>query len=129
MKSKEVVNSYFEALAKGDISIAFSFFAPDVTWHQPGNHKFSGIKNSPEEIGKMIGEMMQDAAGSLIVKPNGTLMESDNLVACPVRFTATKGNKNMDMSGIDLFEVKEGKITQVWLFSDDQQKEDMFWQD
>lgn len=129
MKSKEVITSYFESLEKGDIPKAFSFFSPDAKWHQPGNHKFSGTKNGLEEIGNLLGAMMQDIAGTLVVKPNGALMESDNLIACPVRFTATKGSKSMDMNGIDLFEVKEGKITQVWLFSDDQQKEDLFWQD
>lgn len=128
MKSKEVIELYFEALEKGDIPKAFSFFAQDVKWHQPGNHKFAGIKNNPEEIGNMIGGMMENVAGTLVIKPNGALMESGMLVACPVRFIASKGSGNLDMTGIDLFEVKEGKITQVWLFSEDQQKEDAFWQ-
>jgi len=129
MTSKEVIEYYLKALETGDVPKAFSVFTPDARWHQPGNHKFSGVKKGLEEIGNMLGAMMENVAGSLVVKPNGALMESDNLVACPVRFTATKGSKSIDMKGVDLFEVKEGKITQVWLFSDDQQQEDMFWQD
>ena len=66
----------------------------------------------------MIGEMMQDTSGRLVVKPNGPLMESGDLVASPVRFSAGKGSQTIDMQGIDLFEVKESKITQVWLFSE-----------
>ena len=124
-----IVEAYLKALAEGNIPGLFSLFAPDVKWHQPGENKFSGIKNRLGEIGNMIGGMMQDAAGTLVVKPNGALMESDQLVACPVRFTAAKGSKKIDMTGIDLFEVKEGKITQVWLFSQDQRGEDAFWQD
>jgi uncharacterized protein len=72
--------------------------------------------------------MMADTKGSLVVKPNGALMVNGNLVASPVRFSGTNGSKSIDMTGVDLFEVKEGRITQVWLFSDDQQKEDEFWE-
>jgi uncharacterized protein len=32
------------------------------------------------------------------------------------------------MSGNDLYEVVDGKIVQVWLFSEDQPTEDKFWQ-
>ena len=127
MTAKEVVESYSIALSKGDIPKAFSFFSSDTTWHQPGNNKFSGTKNSIAEIGKMLSDMMEVTRGSLVVKPDGALMVNGNQVASPVRFIAANGSKKIDMTGIDLFEVKDGKITQVWLFSEDQQKEDEFW--
>ena len=127
MEAKKVVESYFEALAKGDIQTAFSFFAEDAKWHQPGKNKFSGQKNNPDQIGQMLGQMTKDVAGSLIVKPNGPLMVSGELVASPVRFSATKESKSIDMNGVDLFEVKNEKIARVWLFSEDQIEEDEFW--
>jgi hypothetical protein len=127
MKGKEVIEGFSEALANGDIPKAFSFFANDAKWHQPGKNKFSGIKDNPDEIGSMLGAMMKDTAGTLVVKPNGPLMDSADLVATPVRFTATKGTKSIDMTGVDLYEVKGDKITQVWLFSQDQKIEDDFW--
>jgi hypothetical protein len=45
----------------------------------------------------------------------------------PVRFSGTIDDRKINMTGIDLFEVRERKITGVWLFSDDQEVEDMFW--
>lgn len=127
MKGIEVIEGFSEALAKGDTSKAFSFFASDSKWHQPGKNKYSGIKNNPDEIGSMLGAMMKDTGGTLVVKPNGALMSSGNLVAAPVRFTANKGTQSIDMTGIDLYEVKGDKIMQVWLFSQDQEIEDDFW--
>ena len=127
MEVKKVVESYFEALAKGDIQTAFSFFTDDAKWHQPGKNKFSGQKNNPDQIGQMLGQMTKDVAGSLVVKPTGPLMVSGDLVASPVRFSAAKGSKNIDMTGVDLFEVKNGKIARVWLFSENQMEEDEFW--
>jgi predicted ester cyclase len=55
------------------------------------------------------------------------MMVNGNFVSCPVEFSAKSGSKSVEMSGNDLYEVVNGKIVQVWLFSEDQPKEDEFW--
>lgn len=128
MNNLELVKSYFEALKNGKIEEAFSFFADNVKWHQPGNNKFSGIKNGISEISVMLGGMMEDTSGNFAVIPNGSIMKNADLVAVPVKFSGKKENgKVIDMTGIDLFEVIGGKIKKVWLFSDNQDIEDDFW--
>jgi hypothetical protein len=127
MKVKEVVEAYSLALSKGDIQTAFSFFSRDAQWHQPGNNKFSGTKSGLDSIGKMLSEMMGATKGSLVIKPTAAMMVNGNLVSCPVRFSAKIGDKTIDMNGSDLYEVLDGKIVQVWLFSEDQHAEDEFW--
>jgi uncharacterized protein len=127
MIAKKVVEAYSIALSKGDISTAFSNFSPDAKWHQPGNNKFSGTKTGLEAIGKMLSDMMGATQGSLVIKPAGAMMVNGNFVSCPVRFSAKSGDKTVDMNGNDLYEVIDGKIVQVWLFSEDQDVEDKFW--
>ncbi|UII31342.1 nuclear transport factor 2 family protein [Fulvivirga ulvae] len=124
VSAKTIVETYFNAMAKGDIAKALTCFAANVKWHQPGMNKFSGLKSSPDEIGQMIFGMIEDAGGSLIIRPNGLLTESGDLVAAPIRFTFVKRNQSLDMGG--LFEVKNGEIAYVWLFSENQQ-EDGLW--
>ncbi|HMC00184.1 MAG TPA: nuclear transport factor 2 family protein [Flavobacteriaceae bacterium] len=128
MTPKEVIVAYAEALGKGDIPTAFSFFSTEAKWHQPGNNQFSGIKNGTDEIGKMLGGMMEATKGTFVLQPNGNMMDNGSFVAMPVRFSGTIDDRKIDMTGIDLFDVKEGKITEVWLFSDDQKLEDKFWE-
>lgn len=127
MTAKEVVVAYTIALSQGDVPTAFSHFSPNAKWHQPGNNKFSGTQTGLEAIGKMLSEMMAVTQGSLAIKPTGAMMVNGNLVSCPVRFSATSGDKSVEMNGNDLYEVVEGKIVQVWLFSEDQIAEDLFW--
>lgn len=127
MKAKEVVEAYSIALSKGDIPTAFSYFSSTAKWHQPGNHQYAGTKNGLEAIGKMLGDMMTATQGSLVVKPAGVMMVNWNLVSFPVHFSGKIGEKTIAMNGIDLFEVVDGKIVQVWLFSEDQDAEDIFW--
>ncbi|MCF2443363.1 nuclear transport factor 2 family protein [Dyadobacter sp. CY345] len=127
MEAKETVASYFDALANGEVEKALSFFTPETKWSQPGNNKFSGVKNNLDEIFKMFEGIMGDTAGNMTVRPHGAMTESGSFVAAPVWFTAKKESKTFDLGGMDLFEVKSGKIMHVWTFSDDQQVDDEFW--
>jgi ketosteroid isomerase-like protein len=127
MTAKDVVTAYSIALSKGDIPTAFSHFSVDAKWHQPGNNQFSGVKVGLDSIGKMLSKMMGATQGTLKINPAGGMMENAYFVSFPIRFSAQNGRKTMDMNGSDLFEVIDGKITQVWLFSENQQAEDAFW--
>ena len=127
MTAIEVVEAYSVALSKGDIPTAFSHFSPEAKWHQPGNHQFAGTKTGLEAIGKMLGDMMGATQGSLVIAPTGALMNNGNLVSFPVHFSGKIGDKTLDMNGVDLFEVVNEKIVQVWLFSEDQAIENEFW--
>lgn len=127
MTAIEVVTAYSVALSQGDISTAFSHFSPDAKWHQPGNHQFAGTKTGLDAIGKMLGDMMAATQGSLVIEPTSALMANGNLVSFPTRFTGKIGERTVDMTGVDMFEVVDEKIVQVWLFSEDQAAEDEFW--
>lgn len=127
MAPKEVVEAYAGALGQGNVPAAFSFFSKEAKWHQPGTHQFAGIKIGTDEIGEMFGGMMEAAKGTFNIKPNGNIMVNGNFVVMPVRFSGTIEDRLINMTGIDLFEVRGGKITGVWLFSDDQKAEDAFW--
>jgi len=127
MEAKVIVASYFNALAKGELENAFSNFTPETKWYQPGNNKFSGLKNNLGEIFQMLEGIMADTSGNMVVKPTGPMLESGDLVSVPVWFTAKKETKTMDLGGMDLFQIKAGKIIHVWTFSDDQSVDDAFF--
>ncbi|RXJ73287.1 ketosteroid isomerase [Veronia nyctiphanis] len=123
----KMIEAYFSSLAAGDMETFAGFFAENVVWHQPGKNKYSGAKNGFRVIGQMIGGMMQDTQGTFVVKQNGDVMANGNLVSVEVAFSGKKGNTSIDMTGHDLFKIKDGKIVEVWLFSEDQKAEDAFW--
>ena len=75
----------------------------------------------------MLGSMMEATKGSFALKPDENIMDNGAFVTMPVRFSGTIDDRRIDMKGVDLFEVKDGKIMGVWLFSDDQELEDQFW--
>lgn len=123
----DVTTAYFDALAQGDVAAALALLSPDVRWHQPGAHRFSGTHSGPEAVAALIGGMMQVSEGTFELGVTAAPMVNGDHVAYPVRFTARRDGQVLDMEGVDLLTVADGRITEVHLFSADGPVEDRFW--
>ena len=102
----DVSASYFGALSQGDVPTAMSLLSP---------------------VGALLGGMMAASAGTFRLTVDGPAMVNGALVAVPVRFAGELPTVSMDMAGVDLLTVREGKIVEVHLFSEDGAAEDAFW--
>ena len=123
----EVAATYFEALGTGDIPTAMAQFSPTVVWHQPGANQFSGEHTGIDGVGALLGGMMEASHGSFQLAVTGPAMINGDLVAVPVRFSGSRTDASMDMVGVDLLTVRDGKIVAMHLFSEDGAAEDAFW--
>ncbi len=122
-----VAATYFDALGRGDIPTVMAQFSDSVVWHQPGANRFSGDHVGVAGVGALLGGMMEASQGTFQLAVTGPAMVNGDLVAVPVRFTASRADASMDMDGIDLLTVGEGRIVEVHLFSADSASEDAFW--
>lgn len=119
--------NYFDALGRGDVPAAMGLLSPNVVWHQPGANRFSGDHAGLDQVGALLGAMMEVSAGSFELSVAGPAMVNRDLVAVPVRFRGRREGAAMDMAGVDLLTVTDGAITEVSLFSEDAEAEDRFW--
>ena len=124
---ESVSAAYFGALATGNVPEAMGLLSTDVVWHQPGANQFSGDHAGVEGIGALLRGMMQASEGTFQLAVSGPAMVNGELVATPVRFSGTRSDASMNMPGIDLLTVRDGKIVEVHLFSEDGPAEDVFW--
>lgn len=122
-----VAETFFDALSRGDIPTVMAQFNDNVLWHQPGANQFSGDHLGAGGVGALLGGMMEASAGSFQLVVAGPAMVNGEVVAIPVRFTGSRADATMDMAGIDLLTVRDGKIVEVRLFSEDGHAEDLFW--
>lgn len=122
-----VARKYYEAMSSGDIPTATGLFAADIAWHQPGDHRFAGLKDGAAAVGEMIGAQMALTGGTFELKFTGEPMVNGDLASIPVHFSGSREGARMSMDGIDVFRVEGGEIVEMWLFSADQDAEDAFW--
>ena len=122
-----VAATYFEALGRGDVPTALALLSDAVVWHQPGANRFSGDHVGAEGVGALLGGMMEASQGSFQLAVTDPAMVNGELVAVPVRFSGRRDAVAMDMAGVDLLTVRDGRIVEVHLFSEDGAAEDEFW--
>lgn len=70
---------------------------------------------------------MTVSEGTFELADTGPHMVNGELVAVPVRFTGNRSDTSMDMAGVDLLTVRDGRIVEMHLFSEDAAAEDAFW--
>lgn len=122
-----VVERYFAAVASNDMATMAQLIDHEVTWHQPGANRFSGVHQGQGAVFGLIGAMVEATAGTFRLEVTGPSLTNGDLVAVPVRFSGSQGDAVMDLTGLDLHRVTDGRITEVWLFGADQPAEDAFW--
>lgn len=127
MSAIDVVGRYGAAVAAGDMDALARTLTADVVWHQPGANSLSGDHVGPAAVVAHLGAFMERSAGTFtLVTESAT--ESGDLVSTTVRFTARRdGAVDLDQHGVDVFRIEGNRIAEVWLISEDQRAEDLFW--
>lgn len=127
MSAIDVVGQYGAALAAGDMAALAATFRADAVWHQPGRNQASGDHIGPERILAHLGRLMELSGGTFALETD-TVTESGGLVSATVHFSAQRaGAVDLDQHGVDVFRVVGDRIAEVWLISEDQEAEDLFW--
>jgi len=127
MSAIDVIGQYGAAMAAGDMAALAATFAADAVWHQPGQNPVSGDHIGPDAILAHLGHFMELSGGTFVLETESAT-ESGDLVSATVRFSAQRaGRDDLDQHGVDVFRVVGGRIAEVWLISEDQAAEDVFW--
>lgn len=127
MTNIDVAKAYIKAVQTGDQTVLGTLFSPDVTWHQPGRNRFSGVKHSLADVGALLGGMMEISGGTFAITKASRYMANGDLVTIEIEFAGSRPGAEMSQAGIDLLRIVDGKIVEVWLFSSDTAQEDAFW--
>lgn len=126
-KNVTIVQSYFDAISKGDFATVGNLFADDVIWHQPGDGIQSGTYNGKDAVFTHLGNFMKWSNGTFAIDEVEYLSSNGDLVTAAIHFKAAKGDQQLAMKGVDLLRIDQGKIKEVWLFSEQIIDEDTFW--
>ena len=126
-KNTEIVREYFNAVANGDLAKLPDLLSETLIWHQPGSSDLSGTHKGRDVVFGLIGKFMERSQGTFKIDSIGNILANGDFVAVTLQFSGKTDSRAMSMAGIDVLRIENGKIQEVWLFSDDQAAEDAFW--
>jgi ketosteroid isomerase-like protein len=122
----DLLAAQIEALARGDIDAAMSYYSDDVVFHYPGRNPLSGDYRGKGEVLALLSKVMQITNGSFRPEVHDVLA-SDDHVAALVTVRAERDGTSVEWLSVDLFHVRDGALSEHWVHEVDQEVVDQFW--
>jgi uncharacterized protein len=128
VEALQIVNSFLEAVKEKSHSKAFPLLDSMIQWDQPGNNRFSGLKNGANEVFGMFKGFLDTSASTLTLTEIKVSAVNGNQVACHLHWSATQPPGGvLDVDNIDVYTVENRKIVKAVVYSADINSEDRFW--
>jgi hypothetical protein len=122
----ELLRAHLDALAGGDIATAMSLYADDVVFHYPGSNPLAGTYRGKQEVLRLMGTVMELTKGTFRPEVHD-VVASDEHVAALVTVRAERDGAPVEWRSVDVFHVRDGKLSEHWVNEVDQETVDRFW--
>lgn len=122
-----VVWRMYKALTKGNyVPTLAAVLADDVVWHLPGDHPLSGDHRGIEAVLQAMRRFEALSRGTISLEVHDVLANEQHAVAL-LRAKGEREGRSYEMLELDVLHLKDGKVTELWSFSANQQATDSFW--
>ena len=124
--NEDLVRRGYAAFGTGDIGTLQELFADDIVWHFPGSSVVSGDFKGKAEVMGWLAKNAELSGGTLRIEAHDILANDEHAVGL-IRVTGQRAGKSLDDPSVQVFHIKDGKVTEVWLNPNDQEASDNFW--
>jgi len=124
--NEDLIRRGYEAFASGDVATLNELFADDIVWHTPGRSPISGDQNGKQSVLEFFGRIGEETGGTFKLDIHDVLANDEHVVV----LSGSKGERNgksLDANVVNIFHLKDGKVTEVWGHADDVYAVDEFW--
>ena len=122
-----LIRRVYEAFIKGGyIATITELFSEDVVWHLPGAHPLSGEHRGRDAVLAAFRRFEELSGGTIQIELHDVLANDEHAVAL-LRARGSREGKQYRSREIDVYHIKDGKVTEFWSFSEDQRATDDFW--
>jgi uncharacterized protein len=121
----DLLAAHLAALSQGDMT-AISYYSDDVVFHYPGRNPLSGDYRGKGEVLALMEKVVQLTNGSFRPEVHD-ILASDDHVAALVTVRAERDGTPVEWKSVDLFHVRDGKLSEHWVHEVDQDVVDQFW--
>ena len=125
--NEDLTRQGIEAYARGDIeALRTQFFAPDIQWHFPGSNPFAGDHQGVDAVAGYFRNLGALSGGTHRLELHDVIANDDFAVALHAT-RAERAGKQLQISAVQVFRIKDGKIAEAWTTHSDPVAFDEFW--
>jgi ketosteroid isomerase-like protein len=124
--NEDLVRRGFAAFGTGDMATLGELFADDIVWHSGGRNPIAGDYKGKDEVFGFFARLAERAGGTFRVDIHDVLANDEHVVALTTG-NAEREGKRLSDNGVQIFHVKDGKVTETWFHPGDQYANDEFW--
>jgi hypothetical protein len=125
--NEDVVRAGFAAFARGDIeALRSEYFAPDIRWHFPGRGPLAGDHHGVDQVIEFAGRLAGLSDGTHRIELHDVIGNDQHVVALHTT-RAERNGKQLEINAVQVFHVRDGKVTEAWTQHADLYSVDEFW--
>jgi len=113
-----------EAQTRGDVEAFAGFYADDVIVHIPGKSSLAGVYKGKDQFLEVFGRFMERAP-EYTFEPHAYLADDEHGVILQ-RSHYKRGNETLDANDTFVCHFRDGKISEFWFVSEDNEAVDAF---
>jgi ketosteroid isomerase-like protein len=125
-KNAALVRRGYDAFSKGDMDTINEIFADDIVWHIAGRSPLAGDYKGKNEVFGFFGQLAERSGGSFSLEVHDVLGNDEHVTAL-TRERAERGGNSLDVNGVHVWHVRDGKAVEFWGVAYDVYAEDAFW--
>lgn len=124
--NEDVIRRGYEAFGKGDMDTLNELFTDDIAWHTPGRSPIAGDLKGKQEVFAFFAKLVELSGGTFKLEVHDILANDEHGVALSVA-TGQRNGKSFEDRAVNVFHLRDGKVTEFWAHPGDQYVVDDFW--
>jgi uncharacterized protein len=125
--NEELLREGYAAFGRGDLdALQNQFFGPGIRWHFPGRSPFAGDYEGLAAVMGWLGRTFEVSGGTIRVELRDVVANDDVAVALTT-ITARREGRDLADDTVQVFQIRDGKATEVWSYPADLYASDAFW--
>jgi ketosteroid isomerase-like protein len=122
---RQLIDSYLQAMRRGDREAATDYFAEDVVAHFPGRSAHAGTHRGRAAVTGLFDTIVADLDELSIDVID--VLASDQRVTLILRERLRRGDQVLDSERANVYRVEDGKIAELTVYERDQHAVDAFF--
>lgn len=122
-----VMQRAYDAFNKGDIEALNEAFDESCVWHAPGRTSIAGDYEGRDATFAYLGGLGEKTDGTFRANLRQLVAGEEGLVVGVQRSNAERDGNSLDVANCIVFQLEDGRITEVWEHFDDLYTWDEFW--